>query len=271
MPDYEFATIRVVPHNATHRDTLNIGVILYDPDRGVAFRRITDNWPEVRRRTGFRYNPGRNDESEQGPFEVRRNYLRDLAENQFRDSMVVTAPKILSHFETHAEALDWLYSMEAGLPQLGGGKGRRIGRPGVLLGKKIAAAGFPRECYKRAHKFDLGRPLSAVRFPNVLFRGGEPYMALFAVSLAAPSLSSAIKARLFEVHAIREWSGSRPSFAACVVQDERHVDAARPDVRSSLGLLDRLGVETVYWDGIDGRLQRIKEAVSPPGAALRGG
>ena len=271
MPDYEFATIKVVPHSPDHHDTLNIGVILYDPDKGVAFRRITNNWPEVRRRTGFRYNPGRNDESEQGPFEVRRNYLRDLAENQFRDSMVVTPPKTLSHFETHAEALDWAYSMEVGLPQLGGRKGRQAGRPGALLGEKIAAAGFPQGCYKKTHEFDLGRPPAAVRFPNVFFRGGEPYMALFAASLAASNLLGAVKARLFEVQAIREWSGSRPAFAMCAVQDERHVDAARPDVRSSLGLLDRLGVETVYWDGIDGRLQEIKGAVSRPDTARRGG
>ena len=266
MPDYEFATIKVVPHNSTHHDTLNIGVILYDPDKGVAFRRITDNWPEVRRRTGFRYNPGRNDESEQGPYEVRRNYLRDLAENQFRDSMVVSAPKILSHFETHTEALDWVYSMEVGLPQLGGREGRQAGRPGALLGEKIAAAGFPRGCYRKTHEFDLGRP-PAVRFPNVFFRGGEPYMALFAVSLVASNLSSTIKTRLFEVHAIREWSGSRPAFAMCAVQDERHVDAGKPDVRNSLGLLEKLDVETVYWDGIDGRLREIKGAVSAPGMA----
>ena len=53
MPDFEFATIRVVPYAPARPDPLNIGVILHDPDKGVAFRKITDNWPEVRRRTGF--------------------------------------------------------------------------------------------------------------------------------------------------------------------------------------------------------------------------
>ena len=271
MPDFEFATIKVVPHNPTHHDPVNVGVILYDPGRGVAFRKITDNWPEVRRRTGFRYNPGKDEASEQGPFEVRHDYLRDLEENQFRDSMVVTPPKILSHFETHREALDWVYSMEVGLPQLGAGKGGRGGRrAAALLAAKIAAAGFPRECYRKAHEFGPGRP-PAVRFPNVFFKGGKPHTALFAASLAAPGPSRAVKARLFEVHAIREWSGSSPAFAMCVAQEKRHVDAGRPGVRSILGLLDKMGVETVYRDGIDGRLQKIERAVSTPGAMRRGG
>lgn len=270
MTDFEFATIKVVPHNSTHHDPLSIGVILYDPDKGVAFRKITDNWPEVRRRTGFRYNPGKDDASEQGPFEVRRNYLRDLAENQFHDSMVVSPPKILSHFETPGEAMDWVYSMEVGLPQLDGRKSGRAGRADVLLDEKITAAGFPRQCYKKIHEFGLGRP-PAVRFPNVFFRNDEPYMALFAASLAAPGPSSSIKARLFEVHEIRRWSGSSPAFAMCVVQDERHVDTGRLDVRNSLGLLDRMEVEAVYWDGIDSKLQEIKRAVSPHGIMQYGG
>lgn len=132
MPDFEFATIRVVPYSPTHPDPLNIGVILHDPGKGVAFRKITNNWPEVRRRTGFRYNPGENDASEQGPFKVRRNYLEDLVAGQFHDSLVVTPPKILSHFETGREALDWVYSAEVGYPQLGAKKeqavwqGRRV-------------------------------------------------------------------------------------------------------------------------------------------------
>lgn len=269
MPDFEFATIKVVPHNTTHHDPINIGVILYDPDRGIAFRKITNNWPEVRRRTGFRYNPGKNDESEQGPFEVGRNYLRDLAENQFRDSMEVTPPKILSHFETHKEALDWLYSMEVGLPQLDGRKNRPAERPSTLLDEKIAAVGFPRDCYKKSHEFDLGRP-TAVRFPNVFFRDDEPYMALFAVSLAAANLSNTVKARLCEVHAIREWSDSSPTFAMCAIQAERQVDRSKLDA-NTFGLLDKLEVETVYWDGLDSRLQEIKRAVSPLGIVQYGG
>lgn len=271
MPSFEFSTIVVVPHSPTHHDTLNIGVILYDPDGGVAFRKITDNWPEVRRRTGFRYNPGRDEATVQGPFTVKRGYLRDLVESQFRDSIVVTPPKILSHFAAHREALDWIYSAEVGLPPLGAEVDGWNGGTYALLDERIGRAGFPRECHSRNHEFGLGGRL-AVRFPHVFLGGGKPHTALFAASLDAPDLPRIVMARLFEVHAIRRWSGLGPSFAMCTAQDEQDAAAAAvvPDVRDTLALLGRMGVDTVYRDGIDAMLQGIKRAVLPPGAG-RGG
>ena len=77
MTNCQVSTIMVVPHDGVHHDTLNVGVILYDPDRNVAYRKVTDNWAEVRRRTGFRYNAGRG-EGVQGPYSVGDNYLENL-------------------------------------------------------------------------------------------------------------------------------------------------------------------------------------------------
>lgn len=135
MTNCQVSTIMVVPHDGVHHDTLNVGVILYDPDKNVAYRKVTDNWAEVRRRTGFRYNAGRG-EGVQGPYSVGDNYLENLVRGQVRDSLVVTPPKTLMEFATHGEALEWAYASRVGVPPANDGAG-------AWLREAIAGAGFP--------------------------------------------------------------------------------------------------------------------------------
>lgn len=51
MADYTFSTVKIVAH-AMRGEPVNVGVVLYDPAKRLLYRRITDNWAEVRRRAG---------------------------------------------------------------------------------------------------------------------------------------------------------------------------------------------------------------------------
>lgn len=258
MPDCQFSTITVAPHGPAHPDPVNIGVILYDPDTNTAYRRITDNWEEVRRRTGYVYIPGRDEQTVQGPFRVEDDYLKNLAEGQVLDRLAVTRPRNLMNFETHEAALEWVYNMQVGVPDSGGGAGAR-------LRKEIAKAGFPPGCYRRAYEIDLGGP--AVRLPNVFLAGSEPRSALFALSFADPGSYAAAREALGRVRAVRELAGLEVEFSACIAQAESEVDKGRMHVRRSIELLDKWDVECVYWDDLAGKLGRIRRAVLPAFAA----
>lgn len=257
MPDCQFSTIMVAPHGPAHPDPVNIGVILYDPDTNTAYRKITDNWDEVRRRTGYTYIPGRDEQTVQGPFRVEDDYLKNLVEGQVLDRLVVTHPRNLMSFETHEAALEWVYNMQVGVPDSGGGAGAR-------LRKEIAKAGFPPGCYRRSYEIDLDGP--AVRLSNVFFAGSEPRSSLFALSLASPGSYTAARMALGKVRAARELAGLAVEFSACIVQVESEVDKSRMHVRKSIELLDKWDVEGVYWDGVGDKLGRIRRVVSPPPA-----
>ena len=66
MPDYQFSTVKVVPQSA-RRGPVAVGVMLYDPARGEIYRRFTDDWDEVRRRTGLAGLPDIRSVTEEGP------------------------------------------------------------------------------------------------------------------------------------------------------------------------------------------------------------
>lgn len=255
MPDCEFSTIVVAPHGPAYPDPVNIGVILYDPDTNTAYRKVTDNWEEVRRRSGYQYIPGRDEQAVQGPFHVEDDYLKNLVEGQVLDRLVVTRPRNLVSFETHEAALEWVYGMQVGVPDSGGGDA------GALLGREIARAGFSPGCYRRAYDLDMGGP--AVRLPNVFLAGSEPRYALFALSLAARGSHTAARMALGKVRAARELAGSTVEFSACIAQSESEAGRVGPHARRIIGLLGEWGVECVYSDGLAAKLGLIRRAVSP--------
>lgn len=269
MPRCQFSTIRAVPHNPGSHASANVGVILYDPGENIAYRKLTDNWREVRRITGFRYNPGSAEAAEQGPFGVEDDYLANLAKGQFMDSLRVTPPKSLMPFDTHEEALRWAYNSQVHIAALAGGKDGRADPADVRLKERILGARFPRGCYRRAHRFDLERP-PAMRFPNVFFADGRPYRALFAVSLDAPGAYAAVKRRICEAETIKRQASTPPTFGMCTMQTGRQIDRGRPYVGNILDLARAWGVDSIHWDALDGELAEIRSAVSPPGLQAAG-
>ena len=269
MPSFQFSTIRVVPHDPGSHDSVNVGVILYDPARNVAYRRLTDNWQEVYRITGFRYKPGSAEAAVQGPFRVGDDYLENLVKSQFMDSLLVTPPKNLIPFDTHEEALEWTYNSQVSIAALGGAKNGRGDAADALLRKKIAAAHFPKGCYRQLHEFDLGRR-PAMQFPNVFFKGGRPYKALFAISLAAPGSYATVKRRICEVVTIRKQADTDTIFGMCTIQAGKQIDRGLRHVRDSLDLAEEWEVESIPWDMVDGDLAKIRGAVSPPTLQVAG-
>lgn len=263
MPRCQFSTIRVVPHDPGRYASANVGVILYDPGENVVYRKLTDNWQEVHRITGFRYRPGSAEAAEQGPFSVGDDYLENLAKGQFMDSLRVTPPKNLMPFDTHEEALRWTYDSQVSIAAAAGGKNGRAGPACTRLREKILGARFPRGCYKLAYEFDLGRP-PAMRFPNVFLADGRPYRALFAVSLAAQGAYATVKRRMCEAETIRRQAAAEVTFGMCTIQTRRQVDRGRPHVGDILDLAEEWGVDSIHWDMLGGELKEIRSAVSPP-------
>ena len=259
MPDYQFSTIKVVPQSA-RKEPVAVGVILYDPARGVIYRRFTDNWDEVRRRTGLANLPDIRSVTEEGPIGVGDNYLVTLSENQFPDTLLVTPPNNLMPFDTPDDALEWTFGAHVGLPPRAGVDGTSGRRADALLAERIAAAGFAAGSYKCRYRFNLHPP--HVVFPHVFLRGAVPHIALFAVSAQSGSAASIIKSRICDIASIRKWTSTKAAFRMCAVEARGDDGWKRPAVRSSLALLGKWNVGVVYRDGLDDALSQIRDEVS---------
>ena len=263
MPSCQFSTIQAIPSDLGTHTPANVGVILYDPSKNIAYRKLTDNWQEVFRITGFRYNPGDSEPTEHGPFSVEDDYLENLAKGQFMDSLRVTPPKNLIPFDTHEEALRWTYASQVSIAALDAGRDERADAADKRLKERIAGAHFPRGSYRAAYRFELGRPVT-MQFPNVFLADGKPYKALFAVSLGAQGFYTTVKKRICEVATIRRRANTDAVFVMCTIQTKQEINMGRPCVRDSLDLAKEWDVESIHWDMLDDELASIRGAMSQP-------
>ena len=254
MADYTFSTIKLVP-NAARGESVNIGILLYDPVRKLLHRRLTDNWDEVRRRAGVGSLPDLGAVSGDVPARVGDDYLATLAENSL-GGIVVTAPRPLMPFDTHLDALEWVFRSQIGVP----GCGKGAAEADAVLAGLVAEAKFPRGSFRRGHKFGRGDTL--IRFPYVFGRGDRPSAAMFAVSLSDAHALARIKERLYDILSIREWHGDGIEFTMFAVQRRRDIDPRDDGVRNGLGMLDERRVGVVYMDGIRDALGRIRRLVA---------
>ena len=264
MPNYQFSTIKVVPQSA-QREPVAVGVILYDPAKGEIYRKFTDNWNEVRRRTGLANLPDIRSVTEEGPIRVGDDYLAALSDNQFPDTLHVTPPNSLMPFDTPGAALEWTFGAHVGLSPRAGdsGSGRRADE---MLVERIAAFGFAIGSYMHRYRFNL-RPAYVV-FPHVFLKDGSPCDALFAVSAQSGSAATIIKNKICDIASIRKWIGPKPAFRMCAAEARDDDGWKRPAVRRALALLDRWDVGIVYRDGLDDALSQIQKEASPAPTAL---
>ena len=270
MPDYQFSTIKVVPQNA-RSEPVAVGVILYDPKRGEIYRKFTDNWDEVRRRTGLATLPDIRPITEEGPIKVAGGgrYLADIAEDQFPDSLFVTQPNNLMPFDAPRDALDWTFGTHVGLPaQADAGGDARSRCADALLGERIKGAGFAAGSYMHRYVFAAQAP--HIKFPHVFLRGSAPRAALFAVSVRSASAADTIRGRIGDIASIRKWHMSDVAFMMWAAEAKDGAELAK---MVSPGIAERLvkwEIEVVYRDGIGNALAEIKNSVSPAPAARLG-
>ena len=261
MPDYQFSAIKIVPQSA-RREPVAIGVILYDPKKGEIYRRFTDNWDEVRRRTGLATLPDIRSITEEGPIRVGDDYLADLSANQFPDTLLVTRPNNLMPFDTPRDALEWIFAAHVGLPpRTGDESSRSCRRADAMLGSRIAAMGFAAGSYKHRYEFHLDT--LRIRFPHVFFKDGVPRDALFAASVASRSAANSIRSRICDVASIKRWHDADVTFRMCAVETRHDAERSVSAVRETMGLLDKWDIDVVYWDGIGDALTKIRDGVSP--------
>lgn len=268
MPDYQFSAIKIVPQSAG-REPVAVGVILYDPKRGEIYRRFTDNWDEVRRRTGLATLPDIRSITEEGPIKVGDGYLADLSANQFPDTLLVTRPNNLMPFDTPHGALEWVFEAHVGLPpRTVDDAAPSSRRADALLGDRITAMGFAAGSHRHMHEFLLGS--LRIRFPHVFLKDGVPRDALFAASVGSRSAASAIRSRIGDIASIQRWCAPGIAFKMCATESRHDAETAGSAVRESMKLLDKWGVGVVYWDGIGDALAEIKDGVSPVPVARLG-
>lgn len=255
MGDYTFSTIKLVPQ-AARGESVNIGVLIYDSSMGLLYRRLTDNWDEVRRRAGVESLPDLGAVSGEAPAKVDGDYLSSLAERSL-GSIVITMPRPLMPFDTHTAALDWVFRSQVGVPDAG--RSRAAGADAILAGL-VNEAEFPRGCCRRGYKF--GGSGVSIRFPYAFGRGNRPSAAMFAVSFSEAHALSRIKERLYDILSIRERHGDGIEFAMFAAQEKAEVNLLDDDVRNGLGMLDERRVDVVYMDGIRDALGRIRRLVA---------
>ena len=265
MPNYQFSTIKVVPQSA-HKEPVAVGVILYDPKRGEVHRRFTDNWEEVRRRTGLASLPDIGPMAEEGPVKVADSYLATLSENQFPDTLFVTRPNNLMPFDTPRDALDWIFGMHVGLPARPDDHDAPGQRADTLLGERIRAVGFAPGSYKWRYEFSRRRP--PVRFPHVFLRDAVPRIAMFAVSVRSASATDTIKSRIGDIASIEKWHMKEVSFMMWAAGTKDSDELAGSVTRGIVERLEKWDVEVVYRDGIGDALARIRDSISSAQATL---
>lgn len=268
MPDYQFSAIKIVPQSAS-KEPVAVGVILYDPKKGEIYRRFTDNWDEVRRKTGLATLPDIRSITEEGPIKVGDGYLADLSANQFPDTLLVTRPNNLMPFDTPHGALEWIFEAHVGLPpRTADDASPSTRRADALLGDMIEAMGFAAGSYRHRHEFRLGS--LRIRFPHVFLKDGAPRDALFAASVCSRSAAGAIRSRIGDIASIQRWFTPGVAFRMCATESRHDAEAASSAVRESMDLLGKWGVGVVYRDGIGDALAEIRDGVSPAPVARLG-
>lgn len=260
MPDYQFSTIKIVPQSA-HKEPVAIGVILYDPEKGEAYRKFTDNWPEVRRRTGLPTLPDLGAMAEKGPVKVCDDYLNAVSEDQFPDSLLVTRPNNLMPFDTPHDALEWTFGTHVGLPARKGKRNAPSRRVDALLREQILTMQFPAGSYRRRYEFNTMSP--SVMFPHVFLRDAVPYVALFAVFVKSPSATSIIRSMIGDIASIEKWHTTDVSFKMWAAEAKDGDDLASSPAHSMAERLKKWNVNVVYQDGIRDVLTEIKDRMSP--------
>lgn len=258
MADYTFSTVKIVAH-AARGESVNIGILLYDSTKRLLYRRITDNWAEVRRRTGVESLPDLGALSGPGPVDADDGYLDSLSDNALPSGIVVTKPRALMPFNGHRDALEWAFASQVGVPDAEAG--RKTETADSVLAGLVRNARFPPGCYARWHEFSTARV--PIRFPHVFKRDAMPHAAIFSVSLAQQTALAYTEQRLYEVMSIREWTDYSIDFAMFAVHAKSRPSAAHPDASKCIAMAKARNVSVVDSDGIRDVLDGIRRRVAP--------
>ena len=260
MPDYQFSTIKAVPQSA-RKEPVAIGVIIYDPKKGEAYRKFTDNWPEVRRRTGMPTFPDLKAMAKEDPIKVSDGYLDALSGDKFPDSLLVTRPNNLMPFYTPHDALEWTFETHVGLPAREDKRDALSQRVDTLLREQIMTMQFPTGSYRQRYEFNIKSP--SVMFPHVFLKDAVPYVALFAVSVKSTSATTVIKSRIGDIASIEKWHTTDVSFKMWAAGAKDGDDLALSAAHGMAERLEKWNVEVVYQYGVRDVLAEIKDRVSP--------
>lgn len=268
MNSYAFSTVKIVPDLARD-EPVNIGVILLDADNNKVYRKFTENWKEVKRRTGIGRLPNTHktvDVVENG------RYLEELSSRGPKDSLVVTKPKPVARIKAPQETLDVLFGVQISLPEKQSQESSTIRQFSRSLDEMIKRAGFPAESYESRYAFR--KTVADRKFPYVFLKGGLPYLGIDYLSLSAGNVLDATKIKSCDIGLIRG-SQTRPraglqktGFKIFAAQDRDEVDTRDDRVRKSLRVLEFSKIPLVYRGDSGHELDRICKTVSV--AARRG-
>lgn len=254
MSKYRFSTIKLVP-DLVRDEPINIGVVLHDLGTKTAYHKITENWAEVNRRTQICGIPDLGNISQSGAVPVDDEYLDKLSHKRFQDSLVITAPRPIASDDVAEDVLSFLFESQISLP-LCRSLDTEIGKIVDAIVERIA---FPAGSCKAQYTFD--GIVEIKEFPYAFLQGDVLHACIFYLSLGDVRSPTDVRARLFDIHRIRESSSSNTSFMAFEAQDEGHVRPEQGHVGESLALLAKFNIPVVYRDRAEDGLRKIRDAV----------
>lgn len=255
MPKYRFSTIKLVP-DLVRDEPINIGVVLHDLEKKVAYHKITENWAEVRRRTRIDGMPELGGISESGAVPVDDEYLDKLSHKQFQDSLVITEPVPVAANDAVESTLSRLFQSQISLPD----PRSHSTKISKIVDEAVKAAEFPAGSCKS--KYTFSGVVESKEFPYVFLKGKAPHTGIFYLSLDNARAPDDVRARMFDIHRIRESPECDVSFEAFCVQDRGKVLHEKSHVRDSISLSKKFNLPVVYRDEAEDELRRIRSAVS---------
>lgn len=268
MNSYAFSTVKIVPDLARD-EPVNIGVILLDADNNKVYRRFTENWDEVKRRTGVGRLPNTHKTVDAVDDD---RYLEELSSRGPRDSLVVTKPRPVARIKAPQETLDVLFGVQISLPETHPQESRALRQFSRSLDDMIKRTGFPAKSYERRYAFR--ETVADRKFPYVFLKGEFPYLGIDYLSLSAGNVLDTTKIKSCDIGLIRG-SQTKPraglqktDFKIFAAQDRDEVDTRENRVRKSLEVLEFSKIPLVYKGDSGHELDRICKTVSV--AARRG-
>lgn len=255
MPKYRFSTIKLVP-DLVRDEPINIGVVLHDLGKKIAYHKLTENWAEVNRRTQISDIPDLGNISQSEAVHVDDEYLHKLSHKRFPDSLTITEPRPIASDDAVEDVLSFLFESQISLPL------RRSPDDEIctIVDAIVGRIGFPAGSCRAKYTFDN---MAEIReFPYAFLKGDAPHTCIFYTSLGDAYSPTDARARLFDIHRIRESPNLNTSFMAFEVQDESQVKQEKSHVGESLALLAKFNIPVVYRDRAEDELRKIRDAVS---------
>ena len=244
MLKYQFSTVKLIS-SLVRDEPINIGVILYDSEKNIAYPKFTKNWKEVSRRTNISTLPGLTKILDLKFINTNKDYLNILSSNKTQDSLFVTKPRPISIIGTPAKTIEVLFSTQISLPPKDTMNRIKVNMSHNWLKNIITKKNFPNETYGEKYKFDA---ILNKKFPYVFLKNGFPYFGIDYLSLHPTNVIVTVKTKSFDINFIRnsQQPKQQTKFHLFSTQEKDEIDLNNKYVQHGIELLRKSDIPLIY-------------------------